>query len=68
MCNFQEERSPKVENDQKSGLTNNPSNSNTSDPNFLSEKESRQIKLLTTPHEQRLNDAQVVQGIPQPKS
>ncbi len=35
-----------MENDQKSGLTNNSSNSNTSDPNFLSEKESRQIKLV----------------------
>ena len=35
-----------MKNDQKLGLTNNSSNSNTSDQNSLSEKESRQIKIV----------------------
>ena len=46
MYNFQAERSLKAENDQKPRLAGNSSNSNTSDSNFLSDKESRQLKLV----------------------
>ena len=46
MYSYQEERSLKAENDQKPRLASNSSNSNTSDSNFLSKKESRQLKLV----------------------
>ena len=46
MYSYQEERSLKAENDQKPRLASNYSNSNTSESNFLSKKESRQLKLV----------------------
>ena len=46
MCNFQEVPPLKAENDQNPKLASNFSNSNNSDSNFLSKKESRQLKLV----------------------